>query len=125
MNLYYQIVYVKIFNSIYKIKLYHNYFNPLQIVYNRLTSNNKILPTKWLTRAHDDGSFMAKTRVNMFSADPRSLANTVDNYIGLSNDLKYEWKKEAVQIAQQNFSIETLKPQYLNLIDGLRSKPII
>jgi hypothetical protein len=100
-------------------------FSGLPVFMTDISPNNKILPSKWLTRAHEDGSFMSKTRVNMFSANPGSLARIVDDYVNMSSDLKYEWKKEAVEIAHQNFSIEMLKPQYLNLIDGLRSKSAI
>jgi hypothetical protein len=60
----------------------------------------------------------------LFSADPKSLASVIDDYVKLDADLKLEWKKEAIKIAEQNFSIEYLRPQYLNLIDGLRAKPV-
>jgi hypothetical protein len=98
-------------------------FSGLPVFMTDISPNNKILPSKWLTLVRDGGSFMAKTRISLFLADPKSLASVIDNYVGLDNDLKLEWKKEAIEIAEQNFSIEFLKPQYLSLIDELRSKP--
>ena len=100
-------------------------FSALPVFMTDISPNNKILPSKWLMKTDSSGSFMAKTRIALSSADPRSLAKVVDDYVNMSNDLKYEWKKEAIAIAHQNFSIETLRQQYLNLIDGLRSKPVI
>jgi glycosyltransferase involved in cell wall biosynthesis len=99
-------------------------FSGLPVFMTDISPNNKILPSKWLTRAYDGGSFMAKTRIPLFSADPKSLASLIDDYVKLDADLKLEWKKEAIKIAEQNFSIEYLRPQYLNLIDGLRIKPV-
>jgi glycosyltransferase involved in cell wall biosynthesis len=100
-------------------------FSGLPVFMTDISPNNKILPNKWLTAVRDDGSFMAKTRISLFSADPRSLARVVDDYVKLDNSLKLEWKKEAIRIAEQNFSVESLRPQYLNLINGLRSKPLV
>jgi glycosyltransferase involved in cell wall biosynthesis len=68
---------------------------------------------------------MAKTKIALLSADPKNLAKLIDEYINLDSNLKHELKNQAFEIAQQNFSVEKLKPQYLNLIDGLRSKPTI
>jgi glycosyltransferase involved in cell wall biosynthesis len=100
-------------------------FSAMPVFMTDISPNNQILPSKWLAATNGDGFFMAKTKIALFSADPRSLARVIDNYINLDSNLKHEWKKEAFEIAQQNFSVEKLKPQYLNLIDGLRSKPII
>ena len=100
-------------------------FSGLPVFMTDISPNNKILPSKWLTRVNSGGSFMAKTRINLFLADPKSLARIVDDYVKLDSDLKLEWKKEAIKIAEQNFSIESLRLQYLNLINGLRSKPLV
>jgi glycosyltransferase involved in cell wall biosynthesis len=99
-------------------------FSGLPVFMTDISPNNKILPSKWLTRAYAGGSFMAKTRIPLFLADPKSLASVIDDYVKLDANLKLEWKKEAIKIAEQNFSIEYLRPQYLNLIDGLRTKPV-
>jgi glycosyltransferase involved in cell wall biosynthesis len=100
-------------------------FSAMPVFMTDISPNNQILPSRWLTTTHGDGFFMAKTKIALFSADPRNLAKVIDEYVNLDSNLKHEWKKQAFEIAQQNFSIEKLKPQYLNLIDGLRSKPII
>jgi hypothetical protein len=99
-------------------------FSAMPVFMTDISPNNKILPSKWLTRTYDNGSFMAKTRIPLFSADPKSLASVIDDYVKLDADLKLEWKKKAIKIAEQNFSIKYLRPQYLNLIDGLRAKPV-
>jgi glycosyltransferase involved in cell wall biosynthesis len=100
-------------------------FSAMPVFMTDISPNNQILPSKWLTATNGDGFFMAKTKIALFSADPRNLAKLIDEYISLDSNLKHELKKQAFEIAQQNFSIEKLKPQYLNLIGGLRSKPII
>jgi glycosyltransferase involved in cell wall biosynthesis len=100
-------------------------FSAMPVFMTDISPNNQILPSKWLTATHSDGFFMAKTKIALLSADPRNLAKLIDEYINLDSNLKHELKNQAFEIAQQNFSVEKLKPQYLNLIDGLRSKPTI
>jgi glycosyltransferase involved in cell wall biosynthesis len=100
-------------------------FSGLPVFMTNISPNNKILPEKWLAKTHKSGSFMAKTLITLYSADPENLAKIVDDYVNSDDALKNKWKKEAAQIAQQNFSIETLKPHYLSLINRLGRKSIV
>jgi glycosyltransferase involved in cell wall biosynthesis len=80
-----------------------------------ITPNNQILPDKWLTAAHHAGTFMTRTELNYFSADPKELALMLDMYMGVANMTRE--KNEAVQIASR-FDPNFLKYKYLEVLSN-------
>ena len=80
-----------------------------------VSPNNHILPDKWLVEANKIGEFKTKSMVNIYGANPKKLAEIIDNYIS-NNDIDL-FKKQALEIGLNNFSVEVLKNKYLEIIN--------
>jgi hypothetical protein len=52
--------------------------------------------------------------VNVYDAKPERLAKVIDKYVG--NNRKKEIKENAVKIGLNNFSVDSLKQKYLDII---------
>jgi glycosyltransferase involved in cell wall biosynthesis len=78
-----------------------------------ISPNNEILPQEWLVDSTKIGKFNTKTMVNIYEAYPDKLAKLIDNYI--TND-KIKIKEKAVKIGFDNFSVDSLKDKWLNII---------
>jgi hypothetical protein len=81
-----------------------------------ISPNNYFLPERWLARSKIVGEFMTKTMLDIYEADPVSLAERVDEYMARN---KEEEKLRAFEIGYENFSSESLKNTYLYLISSL------
>jgi glycosyltransferase involved in cell wall biosynthesis len=80
-----------------------------------LMPNSAILPSDWLFKAEKIDQFRAKSMIDVYAGDPKSLAKIVDNYM---NTRKRESiKQQALEIGMENFSAERLKPKYLELLN--------
>lgn len=53
----------------------------MPVVMPDVSPNNAWLPTEWLVPATRCGEFMAKTRVDLHSPDPRALAERIDQFV--------------------------------------------
>jgi glycosyltransferase involved in cell wall biosynthesis len=78
-----------------------------------ISPNNEILPQEWLVDSTKIGKFNTKTMVNIYEAYPDKLAKLIDNYV--TND-KIKIKEKAVKIGFDNFSVDSLKDKWLNII---------
>jgi glycosyltransferase involved in cell wall biosynthesis len=83
-----------------------------------IAPNNAVLPSQWLIEAHKVDQLMTRTMLDVYSADPKMLANVIDNYI---NNDKEDQKKKAYEIGMQNFYVDTLKDKYLSIINDIVS----
>ena len=79
-----------------------------------ISPNNEILPQEWLVDSTKIGKFNTKTMVNIYEAYPDKLAKLIDNYV--TND-KTKIKEKAVKIGFDNFSVDSLKDKWLNIIN--------
>ena len=79
-----------------------------------ISPNNEILPQEWLVDSTKIGKFNTKTMVNIYEAYPDKLAKLIDNYV--TND-KIKIKEKAVKIGFDNFSVDSLKDKWLNIIN--------
>lgn len=90
----------------------------LPVVMPDISPNNTWLPAEWLVPAESRASFMAKTRVEVFSADHRALASTIyqfardRTYFATSQDTARRMAKE--------LSWDALKPAYEHALKELR-----
>jgi glycosyltransferase involved in cell wall biosynthesis len=84
-----------------------------------LSPNNKILPERWLVPATQTGQFKAKSIIDVYSANPKHLAELVDNYMRMTRKKQLKMKNQAFEIANSTFSVEVLKDKYLNLFESL------
>lgn len=83
-------------------------------------SPNEWLPAEWLVPAEKRGEFMAKTRVEVFSADHRALAAKIDrfaaepDFFAASCDIARRMAKE--------LSWANMRPEYERVLSGLADK---
>lgn len=82
-----------------------------------ISPNNKILPQRWLAKSDFVKMFMTRIGIELYNADPKTLAKTVDTYFSQTN-LEND-KQDAFNIGYQNFSAVELKNKYINLINNL------
>jgi len=80
-----------------------------------ISPNNQILPNDWLIHSNKIGEFKTKSMVDIYEADAIKLGNTIDNYI--NNDKINKYKKIAIEIGFNNFSVENLKDKWLKVIN--------
>jgi hypothetical protein len=80
-----------------------------------ISPNNAILPDRWLAESKKIDAFRTKSMVDVYDVKPERLANIIDEYI--SNDNKHEIKETAVKIGLNNFSVDSLKEKYINIIN--------
>jgi hypothetical protein len=81
----------------------------------RISPNNAILPDKWTVEANKIDEFKAKAIIDVYGVDPKTLAKTVDEYMEKKNSLI---KQEAFDLGFLNFSTESLRDKYINLINS-------
>jgi hypothetical protein len=81
----------------------------------RISPNNVILPDKWTVEANKIDEFKAKAIIDVYDISPKTLARTVDDYMEKKNNLI---KQEAFDLGFINFSTESLKDKYINLINS-------
>lgn len=82
-----------------------------------ISPNNIILPGDWLAKSHFVRVFMTRVGLDLYNADPESLAKVVDNYFS-KKDLS-EDKDKAYLLGYQNFSSDELKEKYIELINSI------
>jgi hypothetical protein len=82
-----------------------------------ISPNNFILPERWLIASQKIGKLMTRMTLDVYEADARTLANHIDNYVKLKD--KSESKKKAAEIGFNNFDINKLKQQYLDIINNM------
>jgi hypothetical protein len=81
----------------------------------RISPNNAILPDKWTVEASKIDEFKAKAIIDVYNIDPKTLAKTIDDYMEKKDSLI---KQEAFDLGFLNFSTESLKDKYINLINS-------
>ena len=89
----------------------------LPVFMTNISPNNFILPEEWLIESQKIGKLMTRMTLDVYEADARTLANYIDNYVKLKD--KSESKKKAVEIGLNNFDINKLKKQYLDIINNM------
>jgi glycosyltransferase involved in cell wall biosynthesis len=80
-----------------------------------ISPNNKILPPEWLAKSNKIGILRTRAVLDVHNADPKNLATIVDNY--MKQKSKIEEKKQAFEIAMNNFAAENLKQKYLDILE--------
>jgi hypothetical protein len=81
----------------------------------RISPNNVILPDKWTVEANKIDEFKAKAIIDVYDISPKTLARTVDDYMEKKDNLI---KQEAFNLGFINFSTESLRDKYINLINS-------
>ena len=81
----------------------------------RVSPNTTVLPDEWTLEAERIDRFKAKATVDVWSVNPKSLAELIDNYI-VSD--KQAMKTKAFNLGFEHFSRESLKEKYINIINS-------
>jgi hypothetical protein len=89
----------------------------LPVFMTNISPNNIVLPGDWLAESHFVKSFMARIGIDLYNADPESLAKIVDAYF--SKKYFSNHKDTAYRIGYENFSSDNLKEKYIELIESL------
>jgi len=83
-----------------------------------ISPNNQVLPSRWLAPSYPELVLNAKTKINVYGADPKRLARLLDDYMALNNNEKTIEKKNAFNLGSKMFSPDLLKEQYLQIINS-------
>ena len=81
-----------------------------------ISPNNNILPKKWLAKSNKIDELQTQALLDVYEADPKELAKIIDDYV---NSNKEKEKQEAFEIGFNNFSVEKLYPQYIDLLQSI------
>ena len=89
----------------------------LPVFMTKVSPNDAVLPDEWTAKSEKIDEFKAKAIIDVYNADPRMLANIVDQYI--LNKNKSDIKQKAFDIGFNNFDTTMLRDKYLDLINQL------
>lgn len=91
----------------------------LPVIMTKVSPNNQVLPNGWLVDAEQRGSFMARTNIELFSANHALLGRKLDEFAKLDDDTIKQYKKQAHEIAVKEYSSETFKKNWALLLENL------
>jgi hypothetical protein len=79
-----------------------------------ISPNNKVLPNEWLFESKKIDQLQTRTMLDVYDGNAKMLGKLVDDYYDL--DIS-NLKDKAFDIGNNNFSIQSLKEKYINLIN--------
>jgi len=80
-----------------------------------ISPNNKVLPNDWLFESKKIDELQTRTMLDVYDGNAKMLGKLVDDYYGL--DIP-KLKDKAFDIGNNNFSTQSLKEKYINLINS-------
>jgi hypothetical protein len=80
-----------------------------------VSPNNKVLPKDWLIKSKKVDELQTRTMLDVYAGDPKMLGKLVDDYYSLDIE---KLKIEAFEIGKNNFSVDSLKQKYIDLINS-------
>jgi hypothetical protein len=89
----------------------------LPVFMTNISPNDYVLPKEWLVKSTSLGTFRTKVRIELFDADLKELALSIDTYMVDKN--KEQAKQKAFDIGMSNFSPSLLANEYKNLISHI------
>lgn len=91
----------------------------LAVIMTNISPNNRILPQNWLVQSEQRGRFMARTMIDLYSANPIMLGNKLDQFARMSDDELLLAKSEARKIALNEFSPQAVLEKWTGLVSRL------
>jgi hypothetical protein len=79
-----------------------------------ISPNNKVLPSYWLFESTKIDQLQTRTMLDVYNGDAKMLAKLVNDYYDL--DIP-NLKNKAFDLGNSNFSIDSLKQKYIDLIN--------
>lgn len=80
-----------------------------------ISPNNKVLPSDWLFESTKIDQLQTRTMLDVYNGNAKMLAKLVDDYYNLDVP---NLKNKAFDLGNNNFSIQSLKDKYINLINS-------
>jgi hypothetical protein len=87
----------------------------LPVFMTNISPNNKVLPNEWLFNSTKIDQLQTRTMLDVYNGDAKMLGKLVDDYYSLDMP---NLKDKAFDIGNDNFSIQSLKDKYINLINS-------
>lgn len=84
----------------------------LPVVMTHCSPNDDVLPDRWLVAAVKTGSYMTRRPIDLYQADPVSLAAKIDEFCDMSDAELLQEKQAAYSLAMKNYSVEAVKPRW-------------
>lgn len=81
-----------------------------------ISPNTMILPRKWQIQAGKAATFRPRTLVDIYNANHKAIATKLTELSNMSDDDLKKEKLEAYEIAKREYSADTLKPKYKELL---------
>jgi glycosyltransferase involved in cell wall biosynthesis len=94
----------------------------LPVIMTDISPNNQVLPSEWLVKSFNNGSFFARTNIELFSAFPQSLGAKLDEFSQLEESQLKEHKVRAYNIALAEYSVEKFLERWALLLSKLGVK---
>lgn len=89
----------------------------LPVIMPNISPNNKILPSEWLVGAEKTHTFLARTHIDVHKSDIIALGKKLDWFAEMDEDQLMEAKAQALDIGIENYSADTLKPKYMEIME--------
>jgi len=89
----------------------------LPVIMPNINPNDQALPADWLVPATTTNSFIARTKIPIYDADPVALAAKIDEFCAMTDEELAAAKARAFQIGVDNYSADVLRPRYLKLLE--------
>jgi glycosyltransferase involved in cell wall biosynthesis len=84
----------------------------LPVIMTDIDPNNKVLPTHWLVESNKKTSFIARTVIDVYSADHVALAGRIAQFAVVEDKLLTGYKQQAREIAVREYSSEVVKHKW-------------
>lgn len=91
----------------------------LPVIMTDIAPNNQVLPNYCLVQSYQNGSFFARTTIDLFSAFPQSLGAKLDELTHLSDSQLKEYKTQAYNLAVAEYAGEKFLHRWAGLINEI------
>lgn len=91
----------------------------IPVIMPNIDPNDKVLPKNWLINARNNSTFMARTSIDVYEANPHILAAKMINLIDMDDEVLLEQKKLAREIAVRQYSSEVVKEKWTGLLSKI------
>lgn len=88
----------------------------LPVMMTDISPNNTLLDPSWLVPCEITDRFMTRIPIDVYNADPRKLAEKMDELALMDDDEMAEQKSRALDIGLQRFGADALRPKYEELL---------
>lgn len=87
----------------------------LPVIMTKISPNTFILPNKWLVDADKKDEFMARTKIEVYSANHKALAKKIDEFCTFDF---YKERNKALEIALTEFAFDELRDKYMKELEN-------